>query len=156
MAGGVMFQPRPASGKWNTTGTTMEQREIKFEAWDGHGSMFVQVIDRVTDHGIVFVLREDIDKDPHEQTWYPFSYVMADNSWVKRQFTGLRDKNGREIYQGDILRGEYEASHSGVYQNTVEWVQEDAAFSLANSPLWAWDWLEVIGNVFENPELMNQ
>lgn len=72
------------------------------------------------------------------------------------QFTGLLDKNGKEIYEGDLLRYEDEGNimGSGVY--TVQWDEEDAGWGLDGSATCAGQVMrlsEVIGNVYETPEL---
>ena len=72
------------------------------------------------------------------------------------QFTGLLDKNGKEIYEGDIIQTKY--GH-GTYTGVVEW----------NDVIGAWSWPEgedwgmidaggskVIGNKYENSELIEE
>ena len=81
----------------------------------------------------------------------------ADYDWM--QFTGLTDKNGKEIYEGDILRHRFED-----YEDWSNYrvVYEDAAFIAReikpphHFTLGKNSNFEVIGNVFENPELIEK
>ena len=75
------------------------------------------------------------------------------------QYTGLHDKNGKEIYEGDIISNGYEKC-------IVVWVKEYAGFmlKLINKEYENKEWTnpmidlgkedEVIGNIYENPELL--
>lgn len=74
---------------------------------------------------------------------------------ILMQFTGLRDKNGHEIYEGDILRTQERwvdkdgrLSSVRVQIQVVEWTGE-----YVNSHYWH-EFYEVIGNIYENPELL--
>ena len=68
------------------------------------------------------------------------------------QFTGLKDKFGQEIYEGDILAFEREKNFvkDYVYPFVVEWDSERAAW-IQFSPR---ELVKVIGNIYENPELL--
>jgi uncharacterized phage protein (TIGR01671 family) len=78
---------------------------------------------------------------------------------VFQQWTGEYDKNKKEIYEGDIIRSYSEEFINDNYEAEVVFM--DAAFhSKINEKeyagLWSGDDIEVIGNVFENSELLNK
>ena len=71
------------------------------------------------------------------------------------QFTGLRDKNGREVYEGDMFKF---INGDIMY---VKWVKEYVEFELmdantetTNLNIWFAEDTEVIGNIFENKDLL--
>jgi len=80
-----------------------------------------------------------------------------------RQFTGLTDKNGREIYEGDILKFTYEDEDfitSPVYWELkiCSWVMGLSLGYIVPEDLFLQsdfkDAYEIIGNIYENPELL--
>lgn len=77
------------------------------------------------------------------------------------QFTGLHDKNGKEIYEGDYLKipggyiGDYwEKETVGLIEWSVEDYDPTAGFYLPAPDGVKWSDCEVIGNVFENSDLI--
>ena len=117
-------------------------RKIKFRAWDGFKIIYDFWIDSKT--GI-----------PHQQ-WYE---DMDRISGAKiMQYTGLKDKKGREIYEGDIFKTSYGSTK---FLSVVEWDEINARFLgftlererkilyVGREPA-----VEVIGNIYENPELL--
>lgn len=88
-----------------------------------------------------------------------------DDDFELMQFTGLTDKNGKEIYEGDIveLKGKDKMSrevktHSRIY--VIEWSDTLTGFEPIKDDYigpWSREWAsdyEVIGNIYENPELL--
>lgn len=121
-------------------------REIKFRAWDTMRKCFINNSEfggmiNPTDGGNKTTQLRYVDK-------------------VKlMQFTGLLDKSGKEIYEGDIVRyedvegdGNIESSIGKVYWNTNDamWKVDESDL---NEPLYETEW-EIIGNIYENPELI--
>lgn len=68
------------------------------------------------------------------------------------QYTGLKDKSGKEIFEGDVIK-----NHQGSV-SVLDWDKRTARFkprSFYNRESWYWQQNEIIGNIHENPELLN-
>ena len=136
----------------------MEQREIKFRVWDKKRKKMFPISE-------MFFHAEPIDLGIIDYDWDTVTIwsdnkeigeeVKRKNEIVLMQFTGLKDKNNKEVYEGDMVKdysGETQeviwdihwngmggwnlTGHSGVY----EWIGEE----------------EIIGNIYENPELLKK
>jgi hypothetical protein len=123
-------------------------REIKFRAWDGKKMHKVG--------GIVFDGERIVEID--SESGDEFTEGMI--AWNVMQYTGLKDKNGREIYEGDIDL--CTGADGTKWVGEIKWNDESANFELINPTLGfqrafgkSGDAHEVIGNIYENdPELL--
>lgn len=135
-------------------------REIKFRAWDEESQKiyYVVTLDTESVYGKceVPIIRVKTGKmldeyQPEYKTVYDYTLM---------QYTGLKDKNGTEIYEGDIVENTTQTVYLGDKYEVV-WNKNYAGYQLmsngftSNIPL-TQDFMsyEVIGNIFENPELM--
>jgi len=112
-------------------------REIKFRAWDKRNERMI---------------------DAHACA-VNFKHYIVDNTllFVPMQYTGLKDRIGKEIYEGDLIN-EPEEYGSTLYPWKVIW-EDNAFFGLEGYDYEAqleWDKFEVIGNIYENPELLKE
>lgn len=93
----------------------------------------------------------------------PFDYgwPFKDKDFVFMQFTGLLDKNGTEIYEGDIVKNINSFAKDRPYE--IKWNQELCRWSAHNDKdPWSMFYrndegtCEVIGNIYENPDLIKK
>lgn len=104
------------------------KREIKFRAW----------------HRRYHVMRYEItDLDG----W------LSDSDCIVMQYTGLKDKNGKEIYDGDIVAFPRHGWEEDRFVDKIYWSNRAGGWNI-NSILAPTS--EVIGNIYEHPELLEQ
>ncbi|AGZ17333.1 YopX family protein [Lactobacillus phage PL-1] len=129
------------------------KREIKFRAYSSHNHKMYPVSNIEWDiDGRIWVTADD-GKNGIE---------LIDEEAHLMQYTGLHDKNGREIYEGDIIvahpKMKYEIPKIGVvqygdYRPMFQYKLVDGEkYSIWNNDVNRT--YEVIGNIFENPELL--
>lgn len=108
-------------------------RDIKFRAWEAANAQ--------------------MNYDPRFIAWesaagmplYAINRANQEPDVVLMEYTGLKDKNGKDIYEGDILKG----GNGGL-------VQCEDAMRVFYSSAEAARQLEVVGNIYENPELLKK
>ena len=121
-------------------------RSIKFRVWDRKNRSFKLPSDERVE-GTMFVLSKE-------------GILFSSVNFVFQQFTGLLDKNGKEIYEGDIIQ-EFPDS---TYKSIVNWSKDGLWYGLSldsnsfgmGNELYLYPKCQVIGNIFENPSLLSQ
>jgi uncharacterized phage protein (TIGR01671 family) len=122
-------------------------REIKFRAWSPSNEAW-RYDWSISVYGEIFDLNEE----------------RLDNDLILEQYTGLKDNNGKEIYEGDIWAVETGGSyHNGISTKSKTWgeisihpdgIHIGTLALWANSHIFGYGIGEIIGNTHENPKLL--
>lgn len=123
-------------------------REIKFRAWNTETS---KMIINLKEMG-VFALQSIYSIDE-------FLVIPTNEKYPLMQYTGLKDEKGVEIYEGDIVKYKY-ISREQIAE--IKYNKEKLGFDFADNKVnlsYAYNFrqinnIEVIGNIYENPELL--
>lgn len=114
-------------------------REIKFRAWDKEKSK--------------------MNKNFRFDEFNDVNDYFADDDFVFMQYTGLKDKNDKEIYEGDIAH--FRTLNGTKLIGEVKYDEDGVSFLITAKGCYA-EYLngvyalEVVGNIYENKELLNE
>lgn len=121
----------------------------KFRAWDKNKKWMVYDVQDAYD-GLWSEKNSDEINDYYGYV-STFQSFTDEESFNFMQSTGLEDKNGVEIYLDDVLSDEYGRKYIAVFKGDC--LRCDA-IRPGGKNRWISNYLEVIGNVHENPELL--
>lgn len=151
-------------------------RQIKFRTWDKNCQSFIGPVNILGDQKYV-VLPENWPWENYCETVNLSTSAAtleeaakqrneyARKNWIVQQFTGLLDKNGVEIYEGDVVSfeaGEPNKNDQGFYKSKAEVEFKNGAFwprpikQECEDPWYDYELknIEIIGNIFQNQELL--
>ncbi len=128
-------------------------REIKFRAWSKKRNKIYEVLILFRDvigglwakcKGYDIVEQKDIQID------------VQPKDCLLMQYTGLKDKNGVEIYEGDVLKDLQENYTGKVWFASGCFYSDCSGFGEQTLDILIEERVEIIGNIYENPELLRE
>lgn len=131
----------------------MKNRIIKFRIWH---NVLKRFLPQQADYHEVIAPLMDINGNFYSwssQHWGMDNEIWEGNDLVIQQFTGLLDKNNKEIYEGDIIKYQYDSAYSDKFDKSVVEYEEFEPDKWGYQLGQGYGNVEIIGNIFENPDL---
>lgn len=125
-------------------------REIKFRAWDNENKYMI-----TSKQGIFTALRNSMNITVQDNGYYNNGDLLKPNKekYTLMQYTGLKDKYGVDVYEGDKVMRDYEWTKPDEI-GVVTWNKDTASFQIKghipSSSMKHLDRMKVIGNIYEN------
>lgn len=129
-------------------------REIKFRAWDKNECKMAEVTQIIFSKVQYTLVKYRYKTDNGKVDEASYVDEKGYGSIVLMQYTGLQDRNGKEIYEGDIYHmGDKNIRYVVVWNDTGLTGKQLGSSSYAGLSYWQ-DIIEIIGDIYENPELL--
>lgn len=140
----------------------MDEYIIKFRGWHTHLRQMFSAEELASDQLTLLTTGQFINVSGSDRR---LSRIMPADKFIPLQFTNRHDENGKEVYQGDLLRNHseqfpyvYEVYWSPMFQWSERFNKGQFAGSLSNCVDIVPQELKyyVVGNIYENPELIEK
>jgi hypothetical protein len=118
-------------------------REIKLRVWDKIQNVFINP------DQCGFIMRYGLI---HGNVKHPVYDLYYNPDVIIQQFTGIKDKNSKEIYEGDIIQALHDYGPAGYHQRTARILWHNTLGYQWH--YWNLSTIEIIGNIFQNPNII--